>query len=100
MHGSYWCPDLHELYNEDGTHTDKALEVGFPDLFKAVSYYLEPRPTPLYGSLVFMKLPNSKPLGGAFGICLGLKSVFVAQKGIVYLPTKLIERSWYAKSSV
>lgn len=96
MKGKPWCPDLPDLYNTDGSHTTRALEVGFPDLFKAVSYYLTPQDAPTYGSLVFMRLPNSKPLGGAFGICLGLKSVYVAHKGIVYLPTKLVERSWNA----
>lgn len=56
---------------------------------------------PQEGDLVALKVPSDTYLGGyVLGFCTGDLSVFLNNKGVRYLPTKIVDYSWRNKHDI
>ena len=91
-HGHKYADRYFDLNNLNQTEYSSLVDAcdSFPHLTRSEK--------PQEGHLVAIKLPGDTYLGGyALGFCVGDLSVFLNDKGVRYLPTKLVTYSWSNK---
>ncbi len=94
LYGRKWSEEFLNAYSSEGDWATVKSDKGWESLEEAIDAFLSRCSKPLYGNLVTLDNPTSKPFGKSMGICLGQFSVFVSHKGITYIPTNLTEYSW------
>lgn len=79
------------------TNINQTEHDGLLDMFDSIPS-LTRSEKPQEGHLVAVKVPGDTSLGGyALGFCVGDLSVFMNDKGVRYIPTKIVTYSWSNK---
>jgi hypothetical protein len=98
MYGSGWADDWLGRYMTKGRpmcRSELVKEFGRYDFEAAVDDRLKPAGQyPPRGALVTTEHARRWVTGVALGICVGARSVFLNDQGLIYLPTTLIKNSW------